>query len=373
MDFYVYLHKKKTNGEVFYVGKGRGNRAWVTSCRSDFWFKVYNKHGRDVELVSENLDEIAALSLEKELIAFYGRRDIGNGTLVNLCDGGKGTVNHIVTQEYRDNVSKRVSGKNHPRYDSTIWPFYNYQTDEVIYSTKYDFGVMFPTVSVGSLFYRRCTHKGWLIKEMFSESDLEDLKNRYRGNSNPSADKTEYEFINIFTFERMVGTRHDIMDRVKNFNASFLICGGIKVSMGWTLVDIFNSIPLATLRSPSSLCNNPKADKTNYDFINLKTREVFNGTRTQFKKIFGFSVRDLFCKEGNYSVKGWCLLSRLKEAELNAQRDYVIYKFVSKDGIEFVGTRGDFKSKFGFSIKPLFTKKPLKTCKGWSLSPQQPE
>ena len=23
MDFYVYLHKKKTTGEVFYVGKGK--------------------------------------------------------------------------------------------------------------------------------------------------------------------------------------------------------------------------------------------------------------------------------------------------------------------------------------------------------------
>lgn len=371
MDFYVYIHKKKTDGEVFYVGKGRGHRAWITTYRSDFWNKVYNKHGRDVELVAEKLDEKTALDLEKELITFYGRRDLGMGTLVNLCDGGKGPTNFVVTQEYRDNVSKRVSGKNHPRYDPTLWPFYNYQTDEVVYSTKYDFGLKFPDINTGMLFNRRCTQKGWLIREMFSDSELQDLKNRYTGNSNPSADKTEYEFINVDTLERIVGTRHDLKDRVENFNASSLICGNIKVSMGWTLIEIFNSVSLDVLRNPTALCNNPRADKTVYDFVNLKTRNTFKGTRTQFQKTFGFSVRDLFSGESNYSVKGWCLGNRLSEAEKNTQRDYAIYEFINKEGTVFSGTRGEFKEKFGHSVKPLFGRGNLRTCQGWSLVPKE--
>jgi hypothetical protein len=163
------------------------------------------------------------------------------------------------------------------------------------------------------------------------------------------------------------------MNMVENFNASAVILGTVRVSKGWTLVSIFNSYPLEFLQNPSSLENNPKADKTIHEFINLKTGEEFSGTRIEFKRKYGFTVKDLFQKQTNYSVKGWCLKSRFHEALKHVQKDYSVYCFVHKDGNLFTGTRVEFKEKFGYSVKPLFAKTPLKTCKGWSLSPQQSE
>ena len=88
MDFYVYIHKKKTTGEVFYVGKGRKFRAYQRHSRSRFWHSVVNHHGFDVEIVLRDVSESEAYLKEIELIALYGRRDKGLGPLVNLTDGG---------------------------------------------------------------------------------------------------------------------------------------------------------------------------------------------------------------------------------------------------------------------------------------------
>lgn len=373
MEFYVYVHKKKTDGEVFYVGKGKGFRAWVTTYRSSFWTSVFEKHGRDVEIVVDNLSEEEALNLERELISFYGRRDTGTGVLVNLCDGGKGSSGAVRTQEYKDNVSKRISGTNHPRFDPREWTFYNFKTTQTVISTKYSFGREFSDVSVGTLFTEKGTHKGWVVKEVISECDLNRMVAGYCGVHNRNADKTEYEFINVFTFERLSGTRHDLMDRVENFNASAVILGTVRVSKGWTLVEVFNAHPIEFLQNPSLLDKNPKADKTVYEFVQLQTGEEFLGTRTEFQRKYGFTVRDLFQKQTNYSVKGWCLKARLHEVIVHVQKDYSVYSFIHIDGTEFVGTRSEFKEKFGYHLKPLFSKKPFKTCKGWSLSPQQPE
>ena len=86
--FYVYLHRRSHNGVVFYIGKGSGKRAWKKTSRSDYWKRIENKYGRNVEIVKDGLQEHEAFELEKELIAYYGRY-----TLCNLNDGGFGGVN----------------------------------------------------------------------------------------------------------------------------------------------------------------------------------------------------------------------------------------------------------------------------------------
>lgn len=101
MDFYVYLHRKKTTGEVFYVGKGTRDRAWKHSSRNGYWKKVSKKYGYTVEIVLDNLQEWYALELEKDLISYYGRKNLGDGTLVNLTDGGEGSSGYIVSEQCR--------------------------------------------------------------------------------------------------------------------------------------------------------------------------------------------------------------------------------------------------------------------------------
>ena len=88
----VYIHRKETNGEIFYVGIGNRNRPYAKcrSHRSNTWINTYNKHGRIVELIHTGLSWKEACDIETDLIELIGRRDTGAGTLVNLTDGGEG-------------------------------------------------------------------------------------------------------------------------------------------------------------------------------------------------------------------------------------------------------------------------------------------
>lgn len=107
-DFYVYAHRRAATGEIFYIGKGYGRRAWSTSGRSKHWRNTVAKEGLTVELVATGLQEWYALELEMALISLHGRRDTGHGQLVNFTDGGEGTVGAIATKESRMRKSKGV-------------------------------------------------------------------------------------------------------------------------------------------------------------------------------------------------------------------------------------------------------------------------
>ena len=107
--FYVYLHRKKTDGTVFYVGKGHGNRAGAQTQRNFHWKNVVKKHGFTVEYAQQDMTEDAAFTLEIELIAKYGRADKKLGTLVNWTDGGEGASGVVVSAETRRKQS--IAGK----------------------------------------------------------------------------------------------------------------------------------------------------------------------------------------------------------------------------------------------------------------------
>ena len=102
-DFYVYLHRKATTGQVFYVGKGAGRRAWEhgEARRGTLWQRTARKHGLIVEIAADGLQEWYAHEMECELIALHGRRDSGCGPLVNMTDGGEGTSGRVVPDYVR--------------------------------------------------------------------------------------------------------------------------------------------------------------------------------------------------------------------------------------------------------------------------------
>lgn len=88
MDFYVYLHRRATDGRVFYVGKGSGKRAHTRKNRNPHWHRTVLKHGFTVEFIQTGMLEWWALEMERELVTFYGRAN-----LTNLTDGGEGAPN----------------------------------------------------------------------------------------------------------------------------------------------------------------------------------------------------------------------------------------------------------------------------------------
>jgi hypothetical protein len=106
MKHYIYLHKRKDTGEVFYVGKGEGNRYKSKVGRTAYWLNIVKKHGYIAEIVEYFDSECLAFSAEQKLIAKIGRKDLGKGPLVNLSDGGEGASGAVRTLEQKATYSR---------------------------------------------------------------------------------------------------------------------------------------------------------------------------------------------------------------------------------------------------------------------------
>jgi hypothetical protein len=110
-DFYVYI-LYDTTGVPVYVGKGRGGRHYASNRRNPKIEALISFGGTLAPVkVKTGLTEAEAFELEKILIAFHGRMDLGTGTLLNLCDGGAGAPN--MASESRERTMASVRGRKH--------------------------------------------------------------------------------------------------------------------------------------------------------------------------------------------------------------------------------------------------------------------
>ena len=102
--YYVYAYLQ-ADGTPYYIGKGKGYRAWDKNHKVSV-----PKDKTRIIILEANLTEIGSLALERRLIRWYGRKDIGTGILKNGTDGGEGCE---ASPETRLKMSESAKGRTH--------------------------------------------------------------------------------------------------------------------------------------------------------------------------------------------------------------------------------------------------------------------
>jgi len=106
-EYYVYMYLRE-DGTPYYIGKGKGNRAY-RKHRSGMRVKVPPKDR--IIFALKNLTERQAFDNEREFIKWYGRKDNNTGILRNLTNGGEGPSGFILSEESKRKISEANKGK----------------------------------------------------------------------------------------------------------------------------------------------------------------------------------------------------------------------------------------------------------------------
>ena len=101
---YAFLREDRT---PYYIGKGKGNRAYR---RRDKGIKP-PKDKSKILILKQNLTEEESFRHEVYMIAVFGRKDLGTGILHNRTNGGDGVSGAVVSDETRRKMSEALKGK----------------------------------------------------------------------------------------------------------------------------------------------------------------------------------------------------------------------------------------------------------------------
>jgi hypothetical protein len=112
----VYQHRRLDTNEVFYIGIGKDIKRAYSKCgRNKYWKDIVNKYGYQVDILIDGCDYKSAIKVEIGMISSYGRKNLGQGCLVNMTNGGQ-TKQKIsdakkgkkYTEEHKEKMSNSI-------------------------------------------------------------------------------------------------------------------------------------------------------------------------------------------------------------------------------------------------------------------------
>lgn len=106
--YYVYAYLRK-DGTPYYIGKGKGRRAWSKDHNVHLPTEKFR-----IVIIESNLTNVGACAIERRLITWHGRKDLGTGILRNKTDGGEGATGVILSEDRKKKISLYQTGKAKP-------------------------------------------------------------------------------------------------------------------------------------------------------------------------------------------------------------------------------------------------------------------
>lgn len=114
--YYVYAYLRNVDSTPYYIGKGKGNRAFR---RNDHSVSVPLRK-EQILFLQKDLDEEQAFEYEKFYIKMFGRKDLNNGILLNKTDGGEGGATYgFKGKEHSINTRELMSSSHTKRWNKT--------------------------------------------------------------------------------------------------------------------------------------------------------------------------------------------------------------------------------------------------------------